>query len=167
LFTYLWDTTLVICIILVILNTEVCSKDKAVKSRNDAAKAHEILEAPFHFLLALPDYTPDRLDHDSDIFSTWGELQLTSKHNRAHTRESVREELVRAAKLAGWRSAGEIPEIQAPDLAKYGIKQQYQDIAITKKAASPGQNPPTRYGCRIWISDDGRVILVAYRVDGE
>ena len=131
------------------------------------AAAREVLDTPFHFLLRLPGYEASKLVNDADLFSAWGELLLVRKADSRVTRSEARTELLRSARRAGWRRARELPDVVTPDLERYGIVQPKEDLAMAETAASPGQNPLTRYGCRIWISDDGRLIVAAYRVDGE
>ena len=131
------------------------------------ATARELLDTPFHFLLRVPGYRASKLVNDSDMFSAWGELLLLRNDGKRITRPEARKELLRSARNAGWRPAGEVPDVETPDLQRYGIAQPKEDLAVTKTAALRGQNPPTRYGCRIWISDNGGEIVAAYRVDGE
>jgi hypothetical protein len=147
---------------------QACDEKSHVETKNVAADAVKILDKPFHFLLKIPRYEPNRLTHDADMFSAWGELSLIRKGEAPNNSTAVREELVHAAKAAGWFVAKDLPVVDSPDLKHYGLpEQKKEDLAFAQTASLPGQKPPTRYSCRIWISSDGRLILAAYRVDGE
>jgi len=155
------------CLLFLFVNIQSCTQGPKMQTSNDAAHAREVLETPFHFLLGIADYEPDRLSHNADMFSAWGELALARQHGNQPTRGVVRERTLRAAKQAGWKQAEDLPDVKSPDLRRYGIIDLKEDLAISKTSSSPGQNPPTRYSCRIWISGNGRFIVAAYRVDGE
>ena len=156
-----------VCLLLLLLNIESCTEEPKTQARNDAAHAREVLETPFHFLLGIANYEPDGLSHNADMFSAWGELALARKHGSQPTRAAIRERTLQAAKEAGWKQVEDLLDVESPDLRRYGIIDAKEDLAISKASSSPGQNPPTRYSCRIWISGNGRFIVAAYRVDGE
>ena len=156
------------CLLLLsLVNLQSCTEKPRVETENVAATARKTLDAPFHFLLRVPDYEAKQFTHESDMFSTWGELALAKKSGVQPTRSAAREELVRAAKEAGWTSAEKLPDVESPDLQRYGIAREKEDLDFSKAAALKGQKPPTRYSCRIWISDNASMIVAAYRVDGE
>jgi hypothetical protein len=138
-----------------------------VETENVAATARKSLDVPFHFLFRLPDYETKQFTHQSDMFSTWGELALGKKSGAQPTRSAAREQLLRAAKDAGWNAAEKLPDVESPNLQHYGITRENEDLDFSRTAALRGQNPPTRYSCRIWISENAGVIVAAYRVDGE
>jgi hypothetical protein len=144
-----------------------CDEKSHVETKNVAADALKILDTPFHFLLKIPGYEPNRLTHDADMFSAWGELSLIHKGNATHARSLVQDELVRAAKAAGWSVAKDLMVVDSPDLKAYGLPEQKEDLAFAQTQSLPGQKPPTRYSCRIWLSSDGSLVLAAYRVDAE
>jgi hypothetical protein len=101
--------------------------------------------------------------------SAWGELTLVRKFGNQVTRAAVRERLLHAAgdSVSGWEQVDDLPDVESPDLRRYGIIDKKEDLALTETSALPGQNPPTHYSCRIWISDKGDLIVISYRVDGE
>jgi len=144
-----------------------CREEKQVETENVPATAKKVLETPFQFLLALPDYEATALTHDSDMFSTWGELALSRRSDSDTLRMKAREELLKSAKQAGWTTAKDLPNLEPSDLNRYGVRHAEEDLEIAQSVSLKGQNPPTRYGCRLWISEDGRRIVVVYRVDGE
>jgi hypothetical protein len=129
--------------------------------------AREVLEMPFHFLLRIRGYDVVDLKHDGDIFSTWGQLVLARRDASHPNRAELRGKLSKAARSAGWRPTMELNNLEAVDLPRYGIDLRKSDLALEKTSALPGQNPPTRYTCLIWISDDGKRLVATYRVDGE
>jgi hypothetical protein len=153
-------------VVLVLASSPCYAGGPKIQTTEIPADAGKVLEPPFHFLLTLPGYKPDRLVHDSDMFSTWGELALVPSHGTSSTRSVLHQKLLRAAKDAGWSSAAELPEVETPDLRRYGITDQKEALALEKALASHNQNPPTRYSCRIWIASDGGFIVTSYRVDG-
>ena len=155
------------CLFLLLLaNAQACSQKPQEETRDVAATAGRLLDAPFHFLLAIPDYDPNRFTHDADLFSGWGYLTLMRKAGNNTTRVAARDELLRAAKQGGWNQVTELSDVETPNLKRFGIHDEKEDLDISKTAALRGQNPPTRYGCRIWISENGGLIVVSYRVDG-
>jgi len=154
-------------ILLVLVNVWSCTQESPIKAENVASEARKVLETPFHFLLRIPDYEPKRLVHDADMFSAWGELELERKGGTGPTRLAARERLLSAARNAGWRPTKDLADLESPDLERYGIGHTVEDLAISQTASLRGQKPPTRYSCRIWISDSGSLIVAAYRVDGE
>lgn len=129
--------------------------------------AREVLETPLHFLLGIRGYDVVDLKHDGDIFSTWGQLVLARRDGSHLNRAELREKLSKVARSAGWIQTMELKNLEIPDLPRYGIDQRKGDLALEKTSALPGQNPPTRYSCLIWISDDGKRLVATYRVDGE
>lgn len=127
----------------------------------------KILEPPFHFLLKLPGYNEAQFMHDSDIFSTWGQLVLIKNDGYHSTRTEILKKLSMEARNAGWNTVDSLDDLQAPDLTSYSIDSQKEDLAFQKSSVLPDQNPPTRYSCRIWIAQDGNLIVTSWRVDGE
>jgi hypothetical protein len=156
-----------VCLILLVASTESCAKEPKLETDNVAVRAREALDTSFYWLLSITDYEPDRFAHDADMFSAWGELALAQKHGNRLTPEQVRERVLRAARGEGWTRAKGLPEVETPNLEYYLITHQQEDLAVSKTSSLRSQNPPTRYSCRIWISEDGRRVVVAYRVDGE
>lgn len=154
-------------LLLLLAHAQSCSQRPQEETENVPATARKVLDTPFHFLLGIPEYEPNRLVHDADLFSAWGYLALVRKPGSDTTREAARRKLLRAATQAGWKPTKELFEVESPDLDHYGIHQSKEDLAFVKTASLRGQNPPTRYSCRIWISDSGSLIVAAYRVDGE
>jgi hypothetical protein len=144
-----------------------CSKESREYTSNVGATARSVLDTPFHFLLEFPDYEPSGLTHNGDLFSAWGRLALQRKVENRIAHDAVRERLVLAAKKAGWRPVTELSDMEQPDLDHYGFASRKEDLAIIRNDSSRDQNPPTRYSCRIWISDDVRQIVAGYRVDTE
>ncbi len=127
--------------------------------------AQKVLETPYHFLLKLPEHREVQLTHASDIFSTWGQLVFTADHHS--TRTIILERLKKDAQKAGWQLVDQLNDVETPDLSRFGIAARAEDLALQQSSALPHQNPPTRYGCRIWISEDGNLIIASWRVDGE
>ena len=127
----------------------------------------QVLDTPFHFLLTMPDYIPERLANQSDMSSAWGHLVLARKANGSLTVAVVRAKLIKAARQKGWISTDRFEDIEEPDLSRYGMSSRTEDLALTLTKGEEKQGPPTRYGCRVWIAPDGRRIVIAYRVDGE
>lgn len=155
------------CVVMFLASAVASSAGPPGETQTMSDTAREVLEPPFHFLLKLPGYAAAHVTHDADIFSTWGELVLATKDGGHPTRAEMRKKLTKAARNAGWVPVVDVADLQTPALAHYGIEQRNEDLALQKTSALPGQNPPTRYSCRIWISNDGKLIIVAYRVDGE
>jgi hypothetical protein len=145
----------------------MCSCGKPTDSpgaRPDGAR--HVLEKPFHFLLDIADYEAGPVQKQSDMFSTWGNFVLTRRQGTPN-RSVSRDEILSAAKRAGWTRVAELPLVDHPDHTEYRIAGEKEDLAISRTEALPGQNPPTRYSCLIWIAKDGGMVLVAYRVDAE
>jgi hypothetical protein len=134
-----------------------------IQTTETPADAGKVLDPPFHFLLTIAGYKPKRLVHDSDMFSTWGELALVPSHASPSSQAVLHKELLRAAKETGWSAVEELPEVEAPDLHRYGITDPKESLALQKAV---GKDQPTRYSCRIWITPDGSFIVASYRVDG-
>ena len=113
----------------------------------EAEKGVASLDTPFHFVLHLEGYRVDRLSIESDIFSSWGYLTL---HQRA-----------------GWRTAdpGTV-DVDEQRLAKLGVNVGDKPLELGQaERAKPGRSP-TRYACGVWFLDEGKKIVVSYRVDG-
>jgi hypothetical protein len=134
---------------------------------NVAETGKQVLDTPFHFLLELPDYPPEHLTNDSDMTSAWGHVVLARKGAGTIGVLAVRATLLEAARRAGWTPTDEVADIEQPDLTQYGMAKSKEDLTLMLTKGDKKQNPPTRYGCRVWIAPDGRRVVVAYRVDGE
>jgi len=158
--------SVVACILNVLGATPCRPLTPMIQRTETPGEAGKVLEPPFHFLLGVPGYTPVRLVHDSDMFSTWGEIALAPDHGKPLTRAGLRQRLLRAAKAAGWKSVQAQAEVQTPDLHRYAITDADESLSLEKTAHPQGQNPPTRYSCRIWIASNGEFIVASYRVDG-
>lgn len=155
------------CLFLLLLaSAQACSQKPQEETKDVAATAGKLLDVPFRFLLAIPDYDPSRFAHDADLFSGWGYLTLVRKAGSNTARVTARNVLLQAAKQNGWNQVTELSDVETPNLKRFGIHDEKEDLDISKTATLRGQNPPTRYGCRIWISENGGLIVVSYRVDG-
>jgi hypothetical protein len=144
-----------------------CTDKPHEYTTNVADTGRQVLDTPFHFLLSVMEYPPERLVHQADMSSAWGHLVLARKEEGSPPVVDVRAKLLEIAQLQGWEATDHLDDIEQPDLARYGMKSRSEDLTLmlTKGEEKPG--PPTRYGCRVWIAHDGRRVVVAYRVDGE
>jgi hypothetical protein len=131
-----------------------------------AEKRVKELDTPFHFLAQLEGYRVERLSRDSDMFSTWGDLTLRRRDEGAPVDGAG--PLLRAAKKSGWKQVEhEVVEVDPARLAKLGVPAGHQALELAQSAGRKGKPPPTRYGCRAWVVDNGARIVVAYRIDSE
>jgi hypothetical protein len=131
------------------------------KDVKEAARSQ--LEPGFHFLLAMRDYEPKRIEHDADLFSNWGDLVLVHDGAGKVTRAELRKRLLRLAKAAGWKPVRKLPDVELIESPQYyGIAREQEDLDLFK---SVDPKSSAADSCRIWIADDGKSILVAYRID--
>jgi hypothetical protein len=141
---------------------QICAgAETETKDVREAARS--LLEPGFHFVLSMPDYEPRRIVHDADLFSNWGDLVLVHDGAGKVTRDGLRKRLRHLAKAAGWKRVKELPDvtlIESPE--HYGMARDAEDLDILKWIDRKSQ---AAYSCRIWISDDGNSILLAYRID--
>lgn len=125
-------------------------------------EARQVLGSEFYFLLAVERYHPVRLVHDSDLFSTWGEIVLAPQNGNPSSAATIRQLLQRGAKSAGWRAVRDVQYLDTPDLQRYEISDPGNSLSFEK---TEGKHDPTRFRCRIWIAPNGGFIVAAYRVD--
>lgn len=154
---------LLAALLITLLSAGIQSCDGAwTETRDVREAARSLLEPDFHFILAMPDYEPRRIVHDEDLFSNWGDLVLIHHGTGTLTREGLRKRLLHLAKAAGWRPVGKLPEVELIETPEhYGIAREREDLDLLKRfPKSTAQD-----SCRIWISDDGTSILIAYRID--
>lgn len=151
----------------ILIGVLACTDKSREYTTNVAETGRQVLDTPFHFLLEVPDYIPERLAHQSDMSSAWGHLVLARKTEGTLAVAAVRAKLIEAARPKRWTLTDHFEDIEEPDLARYGMASRPEDLALTLSKGEGKQGPPTRYGCRVWIAPDGRRIVVAYRVDGE
>jgi hypothetical protein len=152
----------VLLIALLSVASQTCA---AAETENKDAReaARSLLEPGFHFVLAMPDYEPRQIVHDADPFSNWGDLVLVHGGSGKVTKEDLRKRLLHLAKAAGWRPVKELPDVALIENAQhYGMAREREDLDMLRRV---GPKNESVYSCRIWISDDGRSILVAYRSD--
>jgi hypothetical protein len=132
----------------------------------EAEKRVKELDTPFHFLLHLDGYRVERVARESDMFSTWGDLTLLRREGRAPA--DAGEPLLKAAKKAGWKQVDDpAVEVDPSRLAKLGVPPGQKPLELAQAVGKKSRPPPTRYGCRAWIVENGSRIIVAYRVDSE
>jgi hypothetical protein len=125
--------------------------------------ARELLEPGFHFLLSMQGYEPNLIEHDADLFSNWGDLVLVHKGTGKVTRVDLRKRLLHLAKKAGWTRVNKLSYVELIESPEhYGIAREQEDLELFK---SVDRKSSASDSCRIWISDDGNSILVAYRID--
>jgi hypothetical protein len=133
------------------------------ETRDVRETARSLLEPGFHFVLSMPDYEPRQIVHDADLFSNWGDLVLAHDGAGKVTRDGLRKRLLHLAKATGWKRIKELPDVTLIERPEhYGMAREAEDLDILKRIVRQDQ---AGYSCRIWISDDGNSILVAFRID--
>jgi hypothetical protein len=142
---------------------------------HEAEVRAKVLDTPFHFLLNLDGYRVDRFSNEADLFSAWGYLTLRRQETRPPVPlADARNELLRAAKRAGWRqAANEKLAVDRRTLTDLGVGAAEADanananafLDLTQSVGAAGKGQPTRYACRVWLVDNGAGIVIVHRVD--
>jgi hypothetical protein len=135
-------------------------------SRDLAADARAVLDRPFLFLLRLPDWPAVRdFTHESDLFSTWGQMVLEGKGGGGA--DAARAALLRSARRSGWQIGPPDGDPSPSDLPRYGITLGSSPLSLRRSVGTRSQNPPTHYLLQVWISPDCRYLVTQFRIDSE
>jgi len=173
---FTWILSVFLALFLVAIITLYVISDGSEQTSTPAAniesiveQARDILDPPFHFLFDLKEYEATRFIPHSDLFSAWGVLVLKQSKMREPEASSskILDALKTKAEILGWRETNELSDIEDIEFGRFQVDEPLTQIKLIRKEARPNHDEPTVYSCKIWISEDAKIIFVSYRIDTE